>query len=358
MWIRTLGLASAVALSSALAPAALTGQRYTLSGDAVIYDVVGQVRLEPTGGSAVVATVQTLGRDAGKLRVQTGRNGSWQTLRVLYPDDDIVYDRLRWTGSTTLDVRPDGTFNDRGFWRDARLAGPEGDGRRVRVSGTGSGLHAYADLVIGVPAGRRVAVFLGVGQLEARNVNGQLWLSTSSGDAVVERVQGSLNASSGSGDLRVSDLSGDAVLSTGSGDVALQGARGGRLNLSTGSGDVRGTSLSATELNASTGSGDLTLGGVNAPRAKVSAGSGNVRLDLVGALEELNASSGSGDVTLSLPANTSARLRVDTGSGEIDTGFPVMVTSRRHGSLAGTIGAGRGNIVVSTGSGSVRLDRH
>ena len=362
--IRTTGLRAALILPVALLPAPLlpsplSAQRLTLAGDAAIYDLVGQVRLEPATGSAVVVSVQTLGGDAGRLRVQQGRNGSWQTLRVAFPGDHIVYDRLRWNGSTTLNVRPDGTFNDRGFWRDAQQAGPDGgEGQKVRVSGTGSGLHAYADLVIGVPAGRRVAVFLGVGRLEARNVNGRLWLSTSSGDAVVDHVQGGLNASSGSGDLRVSEVAGDVVLSTGSGDVVLQGARGGRLNLSTGSGDVQGTTLSGTTVDVSTGSGDLTLRNVNAPRAKLSAGSGNINLALVNALEDLDASSGSGDVTVSLPANTGARVRVSTGSGDIDTAFPLTMTSRRQGSLAGTIGDGKGNIVVSTGSGSVRLERH
>jgi hypothetical protein len=357
--IRRFWLSAALALPAVLSPALLAAQRVTLAGDAAIYDLVGQIRLEPASGSAVVASVQTVGADAGKLRVQTGHNGSWQVLRVVFPGERVVYDRLQSHGNTTLNVRPDGTFNDRGFWRGMQLAGPEGgEGERVRISGSGSGLHAYADMVIGVPAGRRVAVFLGVGRLEARNINGRLWLSTSSGDVVADHVQGGLNASSGSGDLRVGEAAGDVILSTGSGDVVVQGARGGKLNLSTGSGDVRGTTLAATQLEASTGSGELELRGLSTPRAKVSAGSGNLTLALVSDVEDLDASSGSGDVTLSLPAGAGAHLRVETGSGDIDSSIPITLVSRREGSLVGTIGDGRGNIVVSTGSGSVRLERH
>lgn len=341
-----------------LVPVAAQAQRYTLGEHAAIYDLVGQVKLVPGSGAAVVAEVSKLGGDAGKLRLETGAAGKWQVLRVVFPDDDIVYDRMRSQGgSTTLDVRADGTFNDRGFWRNEGLAEPSGDGHRVRISGHGSGLHAYADVVVQVPAGRQVMLNLGVGRLEATNVNGTLRLSTSSGDAVVDHVQGSLNLSSGSGDLRLTELSGDAVVATGSGDVTVQGSRGAKLNLATGSGDVTAAGISATLLDVSTGSGDLKLESVSAPRAKVSSGSGDINLGLVAALEDLNASSGSGDVTLGVPANTGAKLRVSTGSGDIETDIPVTMTARRHNELVGTIGDGRGSIVVSTGSGDVRLNR-
>ncbi len=351
---------AALALSLVLLPAGLAAQqRVALAGDAAIYDLAGQVKLVPGNGPSLVASVLKVGRDAGKLRVETGRNGSWQTLRVIFPDDQIVYDRLQGHWNGTFEVRDDGTFADREFWREeAQISAPGGSGHRVHIRGSGSGLHAYADMEVQVPRGRRVAVFLGMGRVDAVNVNGHLWLSTSAGDAFVDRLQGNLHASSGSGDVHASDVTGDVVLDAGSGDVSLRGMRGGRAHLSAGSGNVEGGSLSATELDASTGSGDLRLENVSAPRARLSAGSGDVDLALVGALETLHASSGSGDVTLTLPASTSARLRVETGSGEIETAFPVTVTSRRHGSLVGSIGDGRGQIDVSTGSGSVRLARH
>ncbi len=352
-------------------PVSLAGQqRVSLAGDGVVYDLAGEVRLVPGGGSAIVVEVRPQGRDAGKLRVVSGTNGAWRTLRVLYPGDEIVYDRLRNGGRTNLRVHEDGTFDDAGFWRDAGQAGPgdrgrehwwdrDDSGRRVTIRGSGSGLHAFADMTVQVPAGRRVAVFLGVGRVNVENVNGQLWLSTAGGDVAASRVTGNVRVGTGSGDVQVLESAGDLVVGTGSGDVTVRGHRGGAgpLHLSTGSGTVRADNLTAGGINASTGSGDVEIRGVSASRADFSTGSGDITAVLTGRLEQVKISTGSGDVRVAVPANTGAQVRFSSGSGEVETDVPMMVTRRREGELIGAIGDGRGSIVVSTGSGDLHLTR-
>lgn len=348
-------------------PVSLAGQqRVTLAGDGVVYDLAGEVRLVPVSGSAILVDVRPQGRDAGKLKVQTGKNGTWQTLRVVYPDEGIVYERMQGGGRTELRVHEDGTFGDAGFWRDLGLGERAGDhwwdegesGRRVTIRGSGSGLHAFADMTVQVPAGRRIAVFLGVGRVTVENVNGQLWLNTHGGDIVASRVTGSLHAGSGSGDIQVLQSAGDLALGTGSGDVTVRGHRSrGGVKIGTGSGDVRGDGIEAADINASTGSGDVDFRAITAPRANFSTGSGNVTAALTGAVEQLRVSTGSGDVHVALPANASAQVRFSSGSGEVESAIPLSITRRRHGELIGTIGEGRGSVVVSTGSGDLRLTR-
>ncbi len=347
-------------------PVSLAGQRVSLAGDGVVYDLAGEVRLVPGGGSAIVVDVRPQGRDAGKLRVQSGTNGAWRTLRVVYPDDEIVYARMRNGGSTNLRVHEDGTFDDAGFWRDAAPGARAGEhwwdrddsGRRVTIRGSGSGLHAFADLTVQVPAGRRVAVFLGVGRVNVENVNGQLWLSTAGGDVAASRVTGNVRVGTGSGDVQVLESAGDLVVGTGSGDVTVRGQRSrGIPKIGTGSGTVRGVGIEAADVDASTGSGDVDFRAVTAPRAKFSTGSGDVTAVLSGALEQVRVSTGSGDVHVALPANASAQLRFSSGSGEVESDLPISVTRRREGELIGTIGSGRGSVVVSTGSGDLHITR-
>ncbi len=350
-------------------PVSLAGQqRVRLAGDGVVYDLVGDVRVVPGSGPDILVDVRPQGRDAGRLKVQAGKNGAWQTLRVVFPDDEIVYDRWRGGGSTDLRVHDDGTFGDGSFWRDMGQGRGRDDrrwwqwdesGRRVRIHGSGSGLHAFADMTVQVPAGRRVALFVGVGRLNVENVNGQLWLNTQGGDVVASKVTGNLHIGSGSGDVQVLESAGDLAVGTGSGDVTVRGHRGGAasLHMSTGSGTVRAENLTAGGVNASTGSGDLDLRGVTAAHADFSTGSGDITAVLTGKVEQLKVSTGSGDVHVALPAGTGAQVRFSSGSGEVETDLPMTVTRRREGELVGSIGDGRGSIVVSTGSGDLHLTR-
>src|SRR2546428_12336603 len=88
-------------------------ERHAASGDDVaIYNLAGVLRVEAGSGVDVIVEVTRGGRDAGKLRVEAGPLRGRGTLRVVYPDDDIVYGEPDFGGSTTLDVRDDGTFND------------------------------------------------------------------------------------------------------------------------------------------------------------------------------------------------------------------------------------------------------
>src|SRR5204862_300745 len=114
-------------------------ERHTISGDDIaVYNLVGVTRIEGGSGSAVVVELTRGGRDLAKLRVETGPVRGRETLRVIYPDDDIVYHGLDFDGNTTLDVREDGTFNDREGHRSG------GGGHRVRISGSGRGRAARA----------------------------------------------------------------------------------------------------------------------------------------------------------------------------------------------------------------------
>src|SRR5256714_7498432 len=123
-------------------------ERHTISGDDIaVYNLVGVARIEGGSGSAVVVELSRSGRDLDKLRVETGPVRGRETLRVIYPDDAIVYRGLDFDGNTTLDVREDGTFNDRERHRS-------GGGHRVRISGSGRGLEGHPDLRVAIPAGR------------------------------------------------------------------------------------------------------------------------------------------------------------------------------------------------------------
>jgi len=352
---RPLGLL-ALTLPASVRPvlAQAPAERYSLSGAQVaIYNLAGILRVEAGSGPAVAVEVTRGGADASALKIETGpigfrRGGSRETLRVIYPDDRVVYSPLGRGSSSQVRVREDGTFRDSNGWRE---------GREVRIAGSGRGLEAHADLRVSLPAGQQAHVYLAVGRVTVTNVAGQLSIDTHAADVAASGVAGQLDIDVGSGDVTVSDHKGDLDIDTGSGNVEVTRATGGALRLETGSGDVRATTLAGDVVKVETGSGNVTASGVASPRADIETGSGDVRLDLTGDVDVLNVDTGSGDVTLGLVSGVGAELEVETGSGNIVTDLPVEVRKWNDSSLIGRLGDGRGRVHIETGSGGVHLSR-
>lgn len=337
-------------LASLLLPLALGAQeRQVLTGPtATIYNIAGEVRLEPGTGSDVVVEVTRGGRDADKLEVRL-RGGQ---LVVRYPGADIVYrdgdDRShRWGNMSSLRVREDGTFGGGGM---------EG-GRRVEVRSSGSGLEAHADLVVKVPAGKRVELHLAAGRVEASNVDGDLDIDVHSASVTATGTKGRLMVDAGSGSVRVENASGELEVDTGSGSTRLTGLDMTRVTVDAGSGSIEARDLKAGRFSADVGSGGVRVEGLTTDDLSVDTGSGSVRVELTKVPQRSSLDTGSGGVTLVLPEGAAADLDIDTGSGGISSDFPVTADSFQRRELRGRIGGGGPLIKVSTGSGGVRLQK-
>jgi lia operon protein LiaG len=334
-------------------PATLAGQqveRFTLSGDSIaVYNLVGQVTVEPGRGSVAVQVTRG-GSGAARLRVAQGEIDERETLRVLYPDDHIVYSGLDHGSSTQLRVRDDGTFGD------GDHDGRDSDwGRRVRITGSGSGLEAHADLKVQLPPGRALEIYLAVGKVSLTNVSGRLVVDAHSAPVSATGIRGDLSIDVGSGTVQVSQMEGELSVDTGSGPVEVSTFKGANLSVDTGSGEVTGTGLQATEISIETGSGDIRLTGVTAPRLSFETGSGSVTADLRGTIRSLSVETGSGDVSITAPTSLGAEVEIETASGGVETDFPMQVTRHAGDHVVGRIGDGQGKIAIETGSGEVRL---
>jgi DUF4097 and DUF4098 domain-containing protein YvlB len=341
-----------LAAGTASALGAQGTERHSVSGNTVaIYNIAGRVDVVAGGGSDVVVHVTRGGSDASKLKVATGSRGSANDLRVIYPDEDVVYPAIgRWSNSSFYADR-DGYFGDRdngGRWgRD-----------RNKVKGSGSGTEAWADLRVEVPAGKTVIVRLIAGEAVATNIKGRLTLDVGAAKVRARGIDGALSIDAGSGHVSVEDVTGDLDIDTGSGGVDLTNVSGGRLKLDAGSGGVRGGQLKATDLDVDVGSGGVELDRITAEHASFDAGSGSLRLAFLNSPKSLNIDTGSGGATLSFPASLSAEIEVETGSGGVDNDFAVDVRRVDRHYLRGTIGKGEGRIKIETGSGGVRLRKN
>jgi putative adhesin len=353
----TLALALLTVTPSLLA--AQQVERYTLEGDDIaIYNLAGALAVEAGTGSVTVELVRG-GADAARLRVERGELRGRETLRVVYPAQEVAYAGLEPGSSTTLKVRDDGTFGDGGDRHDHD--GDDDDdrprGRTVRISRNRGELRAHADLKVRVPAGHQVAFHLAVGRVSVTNVNGEILVDSHSAPVTATGPKGSLSVDVGSGDVRVSGAEGNLDVDTGSGSVEVTGFRGDELSIDTGSGQVSASELTARSITVDTGSGDIVLAAVTCPVLALDTGSGAISTELRGPVRDLSLETGSGDISVRAPATLSGEVEIETASGEIETDFPIQVTRHSRDHVVGRIGDGVGSVAIETGSGNVRLLR-
>jgi len=324
-------------------------ERFSVTGSEVrIYDLAGQARLTAGNGTAVVVLVTRGGGDSGQLKVATGEIEGAQTLRVIFPSDRVIYPAMGHDFNTEVQVRDDGTFHEgHDHWSTS--------GHRVRISSHGSGLDAHADLEIQVPRNQQLKLHLAAGDVNVKNVDGELLLDTGAGDVTGSGTRGKLKVDTGSGDVTLSDAQGELDVDTGSGDVELSGMKGEKAKIDTGSGRIRASDVAVQGLDLDTGSGGVEASGVKTRLLRVDTGSGSVDIGLLAAAEKIGVDTGSGSVTLRVPSSLGADISFETGSGDFHTDLPVQIQQLRDGSYRGKLGDGSARVIVETGSGSLRL---
>lgn len=340
-------LRSVIALSSLLAVPALaqTEQRSVKGSTVAIYNLAGRLRAVAGTGDAVIVEITRGGADAAKLRVEAGPIRDRETLRIVYPSDRIVYPNSR--SRTSINVRGDGTFSD-GSWRESSRD-------RVDIRGYGPGLEAFADLVVRIPKGQKIELFLAVGHAQITNVEGDVVVDVGAAEVDVAGVKGSLVLGTGSGRVAVRDVTGNLNIDSGSGGLSVDRVTGDVLRIDSGSGGVQGNDITVRQLNADIGSGGLRLFRVKAPNISAQTGSGGITLELLSDIERLDVETGSGGATIRVPATLSAEVDAETGSGGFSSDFDITTRRLSRNHIEGRIGDGRGRIRIEAGSGSVRL---
>jgi hypothetical protein len=141
-----------------------------------------------------------------------------------------------------------------------------------------------------------------------------------------------------SGDLAATNLEGELELTSVSGDVRLQGGRGQRIELETVSGDVDLLDVRARDVAGNTVSGEVTF-------------RGPILDD--GSYEFTTTS---GDITLGLPERPNATLSAATFSGRFSSDLGTTQESGRHRRRhSATWGSGSAKVDVESLSGDIRI---
>jgi Putative adhesin len=161
-----------------------------------------------------------------------------------------------------------------------------------------------------------------------------------SATAVMSGISARASVKSVSGEITLDGVTGDVDANTVSGAVEAQGING--------------------KLNFNTVSGDLTLADGWLERLDVNGVSGDVTADLdLDPLGGMQVTTVSGEVVLRLPAEADARVNLHSVSGDVRSEFAELRRSSAPASrsVSGSLGAGSGQVSVTTMSGRVMLLR-
>lgn len=248
-----------------------------------------------------------------------------------------------------------GSVTVRGWDRnEVQLTGTLGEGQRLDVQSSANRVQLKvvypqnghnsrgAVLELRVPRGS---------ELQAGTVSASLDVA----DVDLRRLQ----ASTVSGGITANGQAGESSLNTVSGSIRSQ-LRTSRLELRSVSGGISAAGTSGGEVSANSVSGrlDLDLSAVQRLNAETVSGSLGVRSAGLQPGGRISLQTVSGSIALTLPARTSAQLKVSSFSGSIrsDVG---EVERPRYGPgshLDARIGSGDGDISINSHSGSVRVN--
>lgn len=247
-----------------------------------------------------------------------------------------------------------GSVTVRGWDRnEVQLTGTLGEGQRLEVENSTNRVALKVIYPQNSSNTRGAVLELRVpraAQLQASTVSASLDV----GDVDLRRLQ----ATTVSGSLVANGQAGEAQLNTVSGGIRSQ-LRTSRLDMTTVSGSINAAGASGGEVKANSVSGGITLDLANVQRLNAESVSGSLGVRSAGlqAGGRVNLETVSGSVSLTLPARTSAQLKVNSFSGDIrsDVG---EVERPRYGpgrSLDARIGSGDGDISIQSHSGNVRV---
>jgi hypothetical protein len=165
-------------------------------------------------------------------------------------------------------------------------------------------------------------------------------LGVVSASAVLCGISAKASVKSVSGGITLDGIAGDVDANTVSGVLEAQGLNG-KLNFNTVSGDLTVAEGWLERLDANSVSGDVTA---------------DVDLDPLGGIHVTTVS---GEVTLRLPAETDTNVTLHSVSGDVRSEFDGLRRSSMPAShsVSGSVGAGSGQVSVTTMSGRVMLLR-
>ncbi|NOZ04399.1 MAG: DUF4097 family beta strand repeat protein [FCB group bacterium] len=225
------------------------------------------------------------------------------------------------------------------------------DGNVVEVVGSGHWPSRIDfSYVITTPANISVLAYTSGGDIEIRNITGQVDLKTSGGDLDLSNIIGKLTAKTSGGDIELSHGQGNLFLSTSGGDLVISDTEG-KINAHTSGGDIE-VNYNLGDVIVSTSGGDIELYSIQGKQVSGRTSGGDI--DAKDITAELNIRTSGGDLDIE---DIRGPVKASTSGGDIDISnvFGAVVVSTSGGSIVGD--GLYGKINARTSGGDIEIEK-
>jgi DUF4097 and DUF4098 domain-containing protein YvlB len=220
------------------------------------------------------------------------------------------------------------------------------DGNNITIKS-----HDYTDFEITVPYEYNLNLNTSGGNVEvSNNISGDVKIRTSGGEIELKDVNGELNASTAGGNIQCGSIAGDTKLSSSGGNIVV-GPVDGECIVSTGGGNVSVENVTK-RLTISTGGGNILCSRVGGD-TKISTGGGDVEVKNISGV--LHATTGGGNI---YAENINKGGQIVTGGGDISVkklAGNVEITSGSGDVLAEFVSMGNKASHVFSGYGDITV---
>ncbi len=166
-----------------------------------------------------------------------------------------------------------------------------------------------------------------------------------------------LDVHTGDGDVNAQPVSGRLHFDTGDGNISANGLKGD-IYMHTGDGHIEAASLDGS-LRADTGDGHVTVRG-RFDALDLKTGDGSIEAEVSSGSRIQSAwtiLTGDGHVNVRLPGDLHADVNANTGDGSITCDIPITVSGTLSHSVHGKLNGGGGELRITSGDGSIRLEK-
>ncbi len=180
--------------------------------------------------------------------------------------------------------------------------------------------------------------------------NFNLELNTSGGDLNLRDIQGNIYGETSGGDVAANNLSGKIHCTTSGGNIVLKNSSG-ELDFRTSGGDIHGDAINGS-MQVETSGGNIDMRNSDG-QIYASTSGGDIEVELKDN-KGINLSTSGGNIKISLPKTISGKVSASTTGGDVSCDFPFS-GKIKDGNMNGTINGGGNLIEAETSGGDITI---
>lgn len=210
-----------------------------------------------------------------------------------------------------------------------------------------------ARYTVRVPRNFNLDLKTGGGTVSAKDITGEVKISTSGGKLKLSQLRGPVDARTSGGSIKIEDCQGTLGVKTSGGEIRSE-AGSGTLDARTSGGSIVVRDFKGDTVVKTSG-GQLTFANI-AGRVIGHTSGGSISAALTSPIPgDVELVSSAGSIDLTIPSDAALTLEADASSGTVSNSLPIVATKIERDELRGQMNGGGKSVILRSSVGSISL---